>query len=761
MKDYDGVGVRIRFLREGWDRFKNLSLENSGIKLEFDYSSPRYYSKHRDIILALKLWKFIIEEMQEDNPTVRREFLSDFVHDDNQLVKLVATVESLPTSVWWQILWKHNIDFMTFESFLRRIKKEQVEAIHQNYHDLFSDNKIPRVFGWLYRYKNKPTVWGLCQEKLSPKKRYLNKGSWSYNLLDLDFGFNAYPGGEKDDREAVARSATEAVWMFLTGFLSIKNHASDFIVREEGGKYWWFYRKARSNYVFFPDDRVELKTHICPGFWYTILIHLWFWIVSPVLFIVGLKMLLTLRLADPSLGYEITKMALVMSPGLLNPLWLTCALVRFSYERVVASSWQKAIRGWWKDKGGDIFLVVLLILLVLSLVIFIIGVAVPSLVDVFGSLLVVFGLFNTLWTTSVMLMFFGYAIYFRLRDDYWPNFKQYPVCLKIPIALSALYAVYRFFVLYGGWMTNAVKYVATLVASFFAVLYGVILSSWIILFILALPFVFFAIFTYSTLVLSEKTQARIDAYMEKWAKYLCLFLLVAVLVVNLPGGYVGIEYRSVEQLGVNIVLLFSIILFGLLGFMSFAFNPDNQKLSENISLSGDSLLNKSQSLIRKNEWLSGLDKDSQYKQLVRICSIVKSAFDHDEWLTAMKIILHHFSFDLLAKVDIFSRDISYSLSRGLKVPVLMEFVYNPNLSFEEAKVAAMNRKKAEEEQWEKIVLVLKIIFFIPYFSYKAIAKLVEYSKTLYVLYDLFNKRCPDRHRPQIIKIGVAEERDPK
>lgn len=741
----EGVGDRVRHLREKWESLKILPFEELGVKLEFDYSSPRYYSKHIDITPALRLWKFVIDEMQEDSSLVRREFLNPFVKDNNPLVALVSTIESLPTSVWRQILWKHNIDFMSFESFLRRIKGEKIKAISQNYHDLFSDSRVPRIFGWLYRYKNKPTVWDLHQEKLSPEKRYLSKGSWSYNLLDLDFGFNAYPGGEKDDTEVRAMSAVDAVYFFVTKFLSVKNHANDFVVSQEGGKYWWLYKKARSNYAYFPNRKVRLGTHICPGFWYTILIHLWFWLVSPILFVTGIKMLLNLG-AGELFSCQSAKILPVILPGLLTPLWVTVAFIKLSYKRVMAFSCQKAISDWLEDKSKYIPLVTSMVFITL--------VSVPA-IQALLFLVDVFGVFHTLWVASVVLMFAGYAIYFKVTRKFWPKFKHYPIYLKIPIAPSSLYAVYRFFVLYREQIVHMVKHTTSLITALVVIAYGVVLSSWIILLVLIVPCVFFAGFMYTFFVLSEEKQAKVDVYIEKGSKYLCLLLFVAIVGINFSGGNI-----SVEQMVMNLVFIFSLMCFGLLWLVSFVFNPENLRLSSSLSKLNKSLskMNKRSlkirpSLLAKSEWLKALDKDAQIKQLERICSFILRAFESEEYPWALKILIPQVDFSLLDKLELVREDICFS-GGNLRILVLKRLVDNPELSFKEALNLAIQEEEAEKRQREKTVKVFKIIFFIPYFSYKAIAKLVEYSKTLYILYDLFNKRCPDRHQPEVIKIAV-------
>lgn len=201
-------------------------------------------------------------------------FLRDFQRNANPYIELIAYLEFLPTTVWRKILWKHNIDFMDFGAFLRRITVDQQLAIIENCQDIMS-GQLPRVFSWWDKKIKKVTVDSLWHERLDKWIRYQSKGEMSYNLLGIDFGFNAYPLGIKDDTKVVEVSPFR--------FISEKQHADDFVVNTEDGKYWKMYKFARSNFVYRPNRDVELNTHICPGFWYTLIMHILFFIISPLM----------------------------------------------------------------------------------------------------------------------------------------------------------------------------------------------------------------------------------------------------------------------------------------------------------------------------------------------------------------------------------------------------------------------------------------------------------------------------------------------
>lgn len=230
--------------------------EETATALEFDYSF-RQGLRYR-IIEALVFWKFVanvIDNCYKYSPLTdwekRQEILSQFVGDKNPYVGLVAALESLPTSVWQKVLWEDNIDFMSFESFLRRIDDDQIRRIRKCYKDLYIKHEVPGIFGWFERWRKGITLEKILEEPFVFEDRYQSKGSWSYDLMGWGFGFNAYPKGVTDDTKVVEISPLR--------FLSVKEHADDFIVNTKDGWYWWLYRTARSNYLLFPNKEVELK----------------------------------------------------------------------------------------------------------------------------------------------------------------------------------------------------------------------------------------------------------------------------------------------------------------------------------------------------------------------------------------------------------------------------------------------------------------------------------------------------------------------
>lgn len=241
----------------------------------------------RNLVKALIFWKSIRTIIRDEDRSAdeKREFLKGFFNDENKYIQIISIMECLPDVVLKKVLWKANIDFPSFEAFLRRLQPEQEALIRKTYEELFVDQLHAYSFPTVYKNSVRD-FFRFCFQMTSAEKeknseygsenRWMTKNAWAFNLLGMDFGFSLYPKGVTDDTKITNQK--------FTRFLSIKNHINDFIVNQFDGKYWWFYKTARSNYVWMPGKEVKLRDHICPGFWLTLILHAIFWIVSPILF---------------------------------------------------------------------------------------------------------------------------------------------------------------------------------------------------------------------------------------------------------------------------------------------------------------------------------------------------------------------------------------------------------------------------------------------------------------------------------------------
>lgn len=275
--------VSTEFLEMFWKKVHEFNVRLTGTYPEAGIGKL----SAQDMILALKFWRGIravrteIEngEAEEDTRLLTERILHAHRFDQRPLIALVATVELLPTKVWRRALWYYNIDFQSFESFLRRVTPEQIEGLRASLDAVLRD-QVPPCFreGWknVLRRIFRPS-WAHPEhfKGESPEDcahRYESKGAFAYEFFGIDFGHVLYRR-EEDECKIEGSLATR--------FLSKKHDRNDFVVNQEDGVYWWMYRTARSNYVWFPNRDVQLKQAICPGFWYTIFVWLLVLFVSP------------------------------------------------------------------------------------------------------------------------------------------------------------------------------------------------------------------------------------------------------------------------------------------------------------------------------------------------------------------------------------------------------------------------------------------------------------------------------------------------
>jgi hypothetical protein len=287
-----------------------------------------------NIVEALSMWKFIakyfvwyeydLDKTAKEKWEDRRKNLSVLLaaNTDNYYIQLLIMLESMPTSIFRRIIWSYNIDFMSPESFFRRLTETQRVGIATAYREFWHNQIVPEIFrrrGW---FTKKVSRDNLLSSEFDEETRYASAGTMSYNLLGMDFGFNAYPKGINDDTKVVEISPLR--------FLSIKNHADDFIVNQEDGIYFQLYKTARSNYVICPNKKVKLKTHVCPGFWYTMFVHTIFWLASPLLAV----SFIGTWFAGGFSGWPWYLIALSALPGVVTPLWLFLAGCKYLYKYV-------------------------------------------------------------------------------------------------------------------------------------------------------------------------------------------------------------------------------------------------------------------------------------------------------------------------------------------------------------------------------------------------------------------------------------------
>jgi len=325
-------------IAELWEEHSQHYLKSVAERLTFNYKTKDQAIVKQAMIPALALWRFIRRNASDayvhfnggQGETERKEFIEKFLVVENRYIRLVAMIELMPIVLWRRIIWRANIDFVSHESFLRRLQPEHWLAIEANFVD-WQNHATPRI---LTAKEAKILDWqqpGPCERpSVHPKMRHISKPAWTKNLFSFDFGFNKYPGGDNNDSQILNTADQRRIHS--------SNNSKDFVVNTEFGRYMRLYRSARSNYVIRPNHDVELKTHICPGYWATILIHLMFWILSPA---TAIGLLATANSNHLPTWCNI----MLLIPAMITPLWLLCAAIKFFFVRV--DNWIDNLGGIW------------------------------------------------------------------------------------------------------------------------------------------------------------------------------------------------------------------------------------------------------------------------------------------------------------------------------------------------------------------------------------------------------------------------------
>lgn len=696
------------------------------------------------IIEALVFWKFVAKTIPWDSKNLtpiawmkRKEVLSAFCDSANPLVRLIAIIESLPTAVWRKILWKHNIDFMSYESFLRRISVRQMMAIADNYNDLYVAGSVPRVFSRWDRFLGKISIEKIFSEDFMHDERYCNKASWSYNLGSLDFGFNQYPKGIGSDERVVEISPLR--------FLSDKNHADDFVVNQEtGGKYWWLYRTVRSDYVINSGKKVELKPQLCPGFWYTMIIHLLFWIVSPAMFTYTMTILVT----KPFHAIPWWTIGTFGVPGIITPLWILAALVKYIFGDSFLGRHKEKMRMCAGVLGFAWLLYVAGFILIKTYEFLRHG-------------------FGPVWSIFVMiatLIYLGYKIYHRIEEYQWLKFSEYPLYFRIPLLFFAGALPIKY--------PEAAKKVATVA---FMIIMQVL--TWIVNFCMMAWDYFVALGPFAALIvlyvisagllmyfmtLDEKKQEKFLFYFERVVNYASYAAGAATLL------FLFIVLRDNSK---EIYFFFAgitAVVFAVQKMIAWSLKPttkESRELAENLYHWGYSRERISSSLILKNEWLKSFDKEGKSNILYKVCCEVKEILGKDCVFEAMRALIPTMTKEILDTIKASKLFILTYPNKEDRLRIFKKLALGHG--FDEAVVLTKEEKlkgdllaREKARKWEKIKTVLRFIFYPFILVWLAIGKVWEFvskvgelATTLYRLkYELFNKKCPYVTQKRVLKL---------
>ncbi len=739
-------------LAEQWEEYRNKNEALTRLKLEYDYEENKLLGKKELIVEALTFWKFVQLNMAYEDMGVKREFLSNFIEERNTLVNVVAMIEFLPTSVWRKVLWRYNIDFMSFESFLRRLSVSQIRNIRENYQDLFEKNVVPRAFSRPNRFIGKITVENLLSEKVYHHEKYKSKGSWSHNLLGLEFGFNAYVNGVTDDTKVVEFSPLR--------FLSVKNHVDDFIVNQENGKYWWLYKTAHSSYGWMWNKKIQLKTHICPGFWYTLLIHFLFWVISPAAF-TGLMSMFAAKGFSGTSWLYIVPMGI---PSIVTPLWLIMAGFRLSFRRIFTEERRELIMRRarsvfsWSKKHEKITILPVKIAGILALVVGMLGVLCLAAQKIYEYLYPAFGMEGMVVFGLTLPSYISYKIYYFFRHNRLPRFGEYPRYLAIPILFMMAWLGGTFFLMYHETLWTAILWAVgimeigwslalKMIMDFLGILRDFALEIGIIAFVAAIPLVLMAAMLLLEKLVDEKKYDKLFNAILKYTGYSLIALLGFAVILTITTTFQFGLYLNIKVVIAH-VLTFS--LFAVTYYMAYKYNPESNRLNKTVSwanMGNNKVLGWH---LFKNSWVKALDDEAVGEVLLRAKGILFDAFGYEN-PRAYPIVFPCMTKEILDKLDKCKKRL-----RGLSGDIALraiKYIVRDGYDAKKAISIATSYVNAEKNRVKIVMIALKTVFFLPLFVWlilKSIVKLFlfiwefiwEWVITIPRLYKLFNDRCP-------------------
>ncbi len=561
--------------------------------------------------------KFLISELACASWTKLYSFIKE-VRDttDNAYLKVSCSVLSLPESVWKELLWRKNIDFQSYESFLRRLKPDQIEAIYSATDELFEEKRVPSIFkkDKIIRrlIKKIPSFDELMEETTSHSEKYSSKGAMSYDLFNLDFGYGRYPNGVEDDKEETEKD--------ISRFISIKNHVNDFIVNKRDGMYWWLYKKARSNYVYRPNREVSLSTHICPGFWYTLIMHLIFWVISPLAYVS-----LVNNYSEPEFSFAFVSLALF---GSFTSVWLILAALKWSGIQLfillskivdylddailhIPDSTKSKISGTIGicfDYLANVAKLTLMITLISCVFLFAVSLEIllgAGLVSISG-----------LYKGSIMYLVANYLIYYisksKIEKKYIPNFKYWPATLKFFMFAIPMYI-----------LGDIIEYYSQEILHFFVLLsplWAVIalgFSSYLLSWKLTEDFD------------SEKPKPRVwDKYTWKHFKYVSYLIYTLVILFWLTVfTYSLYTITPVFLASMIAVMLVPFIFIGLMIFFMdrlLILSPDAKKIKKNLGfdVAGDGVFKVKRDILQ-NKYIISMSDQVQKRFDAKIIEIAR------------------------------------------------------------------------------------------------------------------------------------------
>ncbi len=696
----------------------------------------RYYeeAEREEITVALIFWKFLRKRFSEDMKQ-KRSFIDFFVKGQsrikrlNQYLEIVAMIEALPVTIWRKLLWRENIDFANYESCLRRLTPKQKEAIQDNYQDLFNDLPVtPRVLkkSWRDRVKvffNVISTKKLLAETTEPEKRYLSKGAYAFSLLRLDFGFSLYPKGDNNDSKI-----TNQKW---SRFLSVKEHINDFVVNYEDGKYWWLYRTARSNYAFHPKRKVEMKSHVCPGFWATLVLHTMFWIVSPI----ALAITGTIIIQDGWTFWGL--LPFVFALPMVS--WGLVVMIRIVVKTIKRINSQNIIIKAIRTALIAIFLTVIVIALSAGfLYAFVHLLAILS--KILGPLLALLSIFTFVFYVVYLITCIG-------EDNSWFDYDDIPAIIRFMLHGTVVAIV---IVLFDKFLAAKLISLSILVGKLIWAWYtaNVLVSTWLLMSIgfIVLFFHFFNLFL--------EDEKEFIKYIKTFQYSSGGFFLLTVGVFAISFNQLG--YINFTEVGLVPSLMFILILSLFCSSLIILFQVNQSNITErdltahflsniNPKLSG-LRFKRYISVITESEWLNALRKEEKQKTIKEIQELAYFFFCDkiDYQIEFIRFLAVKGNLKILSTLEFHGLEILRKFSDEDRPAIITMMVGGYSISRIERTL--QRRKRRNSKLIGKINNTWRILTAPPVYVGKGIVwiarKIGQFFLILKDIWSLFNERCP-------------------
>lgn len=724
---------------------KQLIIRNTNQLAQFPYKETHSGEQQRRLMnIALLFWQFVrkfshgldTDKENEDRLSFLHEFLaSDVLAKSNEYVKIICMIEALPTTIWRKLLWRENIDFVNYESCLRRLTPGQKQAIADNYADLFSgpEPKTPRVLKKSWRDRAKlffgiTSVKKIMNERRSDEERRASKTAWAFNLLGLDFGFSLYPKGDFNDMKI-----TNQKW---TRFLSVKEHINDFAVNKEDGKYYWFYKTATMRHVFNPKAEIKMKTHVCPGFWRTLITHFLFWIVSPAALITA-----SAFIAREGLHLK-ASIALTCASTMI--IWVVINVFRYLFKALGYIH-----ENFLKDRRVvKIILIAIALIILTAVILVVICYALFFLYAIAVTLMPIFGVILSIMIVLSALFYLFFFLLCLAPDNSLFDYDDVPSFIRFLlhstvgafiITMSEKFLVHH--------IINFTVMVAQYVWQWYTS--NLLLANWLLL---SIAFIgLFARFSHIFLY-DEKKFASLEKTFKWLTRGFSAFTIIIFVVALAKTG----DF-SLMNLGLVFALILSLVIitFGFSCLMLDQINKetisDREKVGEYISMLDNSIdgfaYKNYVSRILKSKWLNSLEERERWDIVHSIRWLIADYFPYGghRAIEFLELMVTDGSVEMLALLRNNECLIKEQTKSEKDLMTAISLIIS-GLSLNEAIAKIEANKSAVEKNKIRLKKIVRMIARPLVVSFWAIISAFKQIKrfflTLKDIWDLFNKRCP-------------------